>query len=57
MYIGYDTFTFTLTATTFESKFNPYSAGIELCRRQILTSNFDPRTVRVKIFIILKVLK
>ena len=30
--------------------FNPDSAGIDFSR-QILTSNVDPRTVRVKIFI------
>ena len=30
----------------------PYSAGIvDVCRRQILTTKHDPRTVRVKIFL------
>ena len=31
-------------------KFNPYSAGID-CRRQILLTKVNPRTVRVKIFL------
>ena len=34
---------------------NPYSAEIyfsrQVCRRQILTTKVDPRTVRVKIFL------
>ena len=30
--------------------FSPYSAGIN-CRRQILTSTVDPRTVRSNIFL------
>ena len=46
------------------SRFNPYSAGIDfsrqnltsvdesdVCRRQIVTTKVDPRTVRVNIFI------
>ena len=32
-------------------RFNPYSAGIDF-RRQIVTSKVDPRTVRIKIFLI-----
>ena len=31
--------------------FNPYSAGIDFSRRQILTSKIDPRNVRLKLFI------
>ena len=28
--------------------FNPYSAGINSCRRQILMTKVDPRTVSIK---------
>ena len=30
---------------------NPYSAGIDFSRRQILTTKVNPRTVRIKIFL------
>ena len=34
----------------YSASFNSYSAGIDLSR-QILTTKVDPRTVRVKIFL------